>query len=933
MNTNLPLIEKQLLLTTRQFLLKQPNKRALHLVSLDASLERQLGIDSLGKVELFHQIEKTLALQFSDETMGEADTLKDIAKAALTAKPSKKYTAQTLTLTLETLEINLHNITSLPDALIQYAVTEPDRPHIYLPDEEGNETIITYGELLAAASGVAHNLVKRGIKPNDTVAIMLPTGAEFFQSFMGILLAGAVPVPIYPPLRADRIEAYAVREARILNNAQIRLLITFTRAETLSKILQTSVPSLKAVVNGADLISSDTSPPDITLSGDQPALIQYTSGSTGDPKGVLLTHNNILANIRSIEKPMQIQSSDAIVSWLPLYHDMGLMSWMGTIYYGIPFIALSPISFLNRPERWLWMLHYHRATISAAPNFAYELCVKRIEDADIEGLDLSAWRVALNGAEAVRPETLKRFYHKFKAYGLREEALTPVYGLAENTVALTFPDITQAPRIDTIDRNAFERHLKALPSTDKNAIAFACEGKAMPEHEIRIVNDQDELLPERHIGHLQFKGPSAMQGYYLNSEATKKAYRDGWWHTGDFAYMADEELFVTGREKDLIIKGGRNLYPETIEDVTGNITGVRRGCVVAFGVTDIEAGTEKIVVVAESKLPRDEHERLNNTILSEISNALGISPDDIIIAPPHTIPKTSSGKLQRSACKEAYIKNELVGQQTAPHIQMAKLYLRAVTKRVLHFTQRTFKFIYTCYALLCISIIVLPLWLTVLTIHQKHAAKIIKFAATGLSFLIFCPIKQINKFNIPQNKPVIFCANHASYTDAWILLATLPAGTRFAGKKELFRTPILASIMKKLQVIPINRAEFSQSVDDLNKMKIALASGHSLLIFPEATFTYASGIRSFKTGAFQLAVDTHTSICPIAIQGTRNILRDGARMLSPQKVTVIACEEIQPAAEGWDEVVRLQTLVRKTISKACKEPMIEGMSAGVEKSI
>lgn len=925
MSTNLPLIEKQLLLITRQFLLKQPSKRALHLVSLNASLERQLGIDSLGKVELFHQIEKNLCLQFSDETMAQADALQDIAKAALTAKPSKKYTQQTLALTLELLEINLSHITSLPDALIQYAVVEPDRPHIYLPDEGGNETIITYGELLAAASGVAHSLIKRGIKPNDTIAIMLPTDAEFFQSFMGVLLAGAVPVPIYPPLRPDRIEAYAIREARILNNAQVRMLITFTRAEMLSKILQTSVPSLKAVLNAAELISENTSPPNMTFTGDQPALIQYTSGSTGDPKGVLLTHNNILANIRSIEKPMHIQPSDAIVSWLPLYHDMGLMSWMGTIYYGVPFIALSPISFLNRPERWLWLLHYHRATISAAPNFAYELCVKRIEESQIEGLDLSAWRVALNGAEAVRPETLKRFYHKFKSYGLKEETLTPVYGLAENTVALTFPDITQPPRIDTIDRNAFEQHLKATPSTAKNALAFACEGKAIPDHEIRVVNEANEPLPERHIGHLQFRGPSAMCGYYLNAEATKKAYRDGWWDTGDFAYMADGELFVTGREKDLIIKGGRNLYPETIEDVTGQVGGVRRGCVVAFGVTDADTGTEKIIVVAESKLPHDEHERLCNTILSETSNTLGISPDDIIIVPPHTIPKTSSGKLQRSACKEAYLKHELTRRPIAPYWQVAKLYLRAARLRLMRFFQRTFKLIYTCYVLLCFSIILLPLWLAVLIASHKQAAKIVKFTARFMSLLVFCPIKQINPENILHNKPVIFCANHASYTDAWMLLAVLPAGTRFAGKKELFSVPILASIMKKLRVIPIHREEFSQSVDDLNKMKMALATHHSILIFPEATFTYASGIRPFKTGAFQLAVDTHIPICPIALRGTRKILRDDARTASPHRVTVIACEEIQPATDGWDEVVRLQTIVRKTISKACKEPMIEGV--------
>ena len=287
---------------------------------------------------------------------------------------------------------------------------------------------------LPASSAVADDLRLRGLEPGQTVAIMLPTCADFFWTFAGILLAGGIPVPIYPPFRADRIAEYATRQSNILRNAEARFLVTWRQAENLAKLLQPRVPTLREVLNvqklgaaaaGPGSTTADTKAPAEAAKqwravehlshharGDEIAFLQYTSGSTGDPKGVVLTHANLLANIRSIISGVHVQASDVCVSWLPLYHDMGLIgAWFVPIFTGVRLVVMSPLAFLSRPERWLRAIQRHRATISPAPNFAYELCVRKIADKDLQGLDLSSWRAAINGAEPVRAETLEDSRH------------------------------------------------------------------------------------------------------------------------------------------------------------------------------------------------------------------------------------------------------------------------------------------------------------------------------------------------------------------------------------------------------------------------------------------------------------------------------------------------------------------------------------------
>ena len=320
-------------------------------------------------------------------------------------------------------------------------------------EDDGTKTTLSYGRLWRDAAAVAGALRDLGVGQGDTVALMLPTGVDFLVAFQGILIAGAMPVPIYPPVRLDRLEEYAQRQSAILEDAGVRALVTIARAKPVASLFKAAVKSLSSVVTVAELLERGASWGAPEGRAADPAFIQYTSGSTGSPKGVLLTHANLLANIEAIGRGLDVRPTDVGASWLPLYHDMGLIgTWLFCQTKGLPVAIQSPLSFLSRPERWLWTIHERRATLSAAPNFAYELCVRRIEDKAIEGLDLSSWRCALNGAEPVSPETLDRFAARFSRYGFRREALLPVYGLAENSVAVAFPPVGRGPRVDAIAR-------------------------------------------------------------------------------------------------------------------------------------------------------------------------------------------------------------------------------------------------------------------------------------------------------------------------------------------------------------------------------------------------------------------------------------------------------------------------------------------------
>jgi fatty-acyl-CoA synthase len=888
-------------------------------ICLDASLDRDLGLGSLERVELHLRLEEAFGVFLPDAIWEEAETPRAIASAVRSAGPS------TLPVALEPPRMPAPrtpapaSLPTLADVLRWQAEADPDRVHMFLQEGDGRERPITYGDLRARAVAVAAGLFARGIRQGDAVALVLRTEEDFFSAFFGTLLAGGVPVPIYPPARLDRLEEYAHRRAGMLRNAGARVLIAFRQAERIAGALAARVPSLGGVTVVERLTASGAEAPAIRLVPGDPALIQHTSGSTGEPKGVVLSHANILANIRAIGRAVAIGPDDVGVSWLPLYHDMGLIgSWLAALCFGIPIVILSPLAFLSRPARWLWALHAHRGTLSAAPNFAFELCARRVSDEEIRGLDLSSWRAAFNGAEPVSPETIERFTRRFSPYGFRPEAMCPVYGLAESSAALTVPPLTRGPWVERVVRELFERSREARPAPpdDPNPLRLVSCGRVLPEHELRIADAEGRPVRERVEGRVQFRGPSVTAGYFRDPEATQAILHDGWMDSGDLGYLAEGELFITGRRKDLIIKSGRNLYPQEVEEVVGDIPGIRMGCVAAFGVAEPERGTERLVVVAESRQTTPEGQaRLQAAVIARVVDVLGIPPDTVVISLPGSVLKTSSGKVRRSATREAYLGAQL-GIRRSAWRHRARFLAADLWARGRRLGARGLALGYTGYVGILLVVTLPALWAQVVLLPAGRAVdRLVRAWCRLLLQLGGCPLRVQGLENLPATGPVVLAANHSSYIDSVVLSAALPGDFRFVAKRELVTTPLIATVIRKVGHLTVERTDLSRSVADAERVTAVLRRGASLLFFPEGTFRRQAELLPFKLGAFKAAVEARCPVIPVTIRGTREILPAYEWLLRPGPITISIGGPIGPEDGGWREMVRLRDAARAEIAR------------------
>jgi 1-acyl-sn-glycerol-3-phosphate acyltransferase len=872
-------------------------------IGLDQSLARDLSIGSLERVELLVRLEQAFGVRLSDVAMMEAESPRDLARAVRMARPGADYMPERAQ-ALGAGGGPPVSAGTLIDALRWHAERTPERVHIFLAEDRGGERPITYRSLWDRAAAVAAGLREHKIEPGDRVALMLRTEEPFFASFFGALMAGAVPVPMYPPYRADQIEEYMRRQLAILTNAEARILVTFGEAERVGRLLRSGAPSLAEIATVAQLAGLGDRPRSAHARPLDTALIQYTSGSTGDPKGVVLSHQNLLANIRAIGEALAIGPDDVGVSWLPLYHDMGLIgAWLGALYFGIPITILSPLTFLARPARWLWALHAHRGTISPAPNFAFELCVKRIADDEIRGLDLSAWRLALNGSEPVSPETMTRFTRRFEPYGFRPEAMCPTYGLAEASVGLTVSPPQRGPRI--------EGH------------SVSC-GRPLPGHEVRIVDEAAKVVDERVEGRIEFRGPSVTSGYFHNASATRAVFHDGWCDSGDLGFCADGELFVTGRRKDIIIKGGRNLHPHQVEELVGEVPGIRKGCVAVFGVPDPDLGTERLVVVAESReTAAAALQRLRANIVERVIAGLGIPPDVVAIHGPGAVLKTPSGKIRRSAMREAYLTGRL-GARVSARRQWARLLLRDVATRVRRSPPAIGKMAYAAWVAALVAVAFPTLWALVLALPRGRAVdRATRVWSRLVVALAGCRLRVDGLGSLPTQGAALLVCNHTSYLDVVALLAAIPIEFRFVAKRELGSAPLIGAVIRKVGHLMVDRVDLSRGVADAEMITTVLRRGTSVLFFPEGTFVETGGIQPFKLGAFKAAVDAQCAVIPIGLRGTRHILPASRWLPRRGSITVTIGSPITPEKSDWREMVRIRDRARAEIARAAGEQRVE----------
>lgn len=518
---------------------------------------------------------------------------------------------------------------------------------------------LTYGQLEEGAAAWAAHLVSLGVAPGDRVLLVLPTERAFYEAYWGILLAGAVPVPAYPPVRLGRMEEYLQALTGVARNCGAAVLVTNDLVRPLIRPAE-EAPGLRLRFAVPADVAPGKEAPRASVRGEDLGLLQYTSGSTGAQKGVMLTHANLLANLRAIGRGVDLREGDIAVSWLPLYHDMGLIGLMlGSLYWGIPLVALSPVDFLRRPARWVRLLSEHRATVSAGPNFAYSLVARKARADDLKGLDLSSWRVALCGAEPIHPSTIETFCRRFEPQGFRPEAFFPAYGLAENTLAVTFSDLGAPPHVEHVDARALEERGRAVPvPAGEGARAIVSVGRPLDTVEVAVLGETGAPLPEGSRGEVVVRGPSVMAGYYGNPEATAAALEGGWLRTGDLGFELGGRLYISGRRKDMVIKAGRNYFAEDLEAAAAAVAGVRPGGLCVFAVENEARGTEEVVLVAEV---REEADRgaVAEALRTAVSEATGCRPDRIVLVPPHTLSKTSSGKIQRFKARAWYLDGSL----------------------------------------------------------------------------------------------------------------------------------------------------------------------------------------------------------------------------------------------------------------------------------
>lgn len=900
-----------------------PQRRASLRVALDSSLDRDLGLDSLSRAELLLRLEHLFGARLPERTLAEAETLRDLLDAVLRAGGAPRAAGVVQApLVLDAVEVP-RDAATLIEALHWHAARHGQRTHILLEGPDGAEAI-TYGALRDEGLAVAAGLADLGLAADESVAIMLPTGRDYFAAFCGALLAGGVPVPIYPPFRMAQLEEHLRRQARILDNAQAALLILPDEAMALAPLLKAQVPNLRAVLTVAQLKERDGRPAPVTRRGSDVALLQYTSGSTGDPKGVVLSHANLLANIRAMGQAIEVRADDVFVSWLPLYHDLGLIgAWLGCLYHAVPTVLMSPLSFLARPASWLQAIHRHRGTISAGPNFAYDLCARAIDDRDLEGIDLSCWRLAVNGSEAVSAETIRRFGARFGRVGFRAEAMAPCYGLAECAVALTMPPPGRPPTIDRIRRRPLAADGVADPAAanESDAVEIVACGVPVPGHQLRVVDADGRELGERREGRLQFRGPSATSGYFRNVEKTAALFDGDWLETGDLAYVAGGELYLTGRSKDVIIRAGRKLHPHELEAAVGDLPEVIRGGVAVFGSRDPTTHTERVVVLAETTAEPAAREALRRHIDDAATLLLGAPADEVVLAPPGAVPKTASGKIRRAACRELHERGHLGAPRTAVRWQVMRLRAGALAAALRLRLRWLGGLSYAGWWWGVLGLVGGACWLLVLLLRRRAWCWAIAHrAARGLLRLTGTGFSLAGTEHLPAAGAGVIVANHASYLDVVALAAATVRPPVFVAKRELKSQIISGPFLRRLATLYVERTDAAKGAEDVGQALAALRQGELVIFFPEGTLTRRPGLLPFRLGAFRVAAEAGVPVIPLALSGTRSILRGGQWFPRRGAIAVTIAEPIRPSGSDFAAAVALRDAARAELLRLVGEP-------------
>jgi acyl-CoA synthetase (AMP-forming)/AMP-acid ligase II len=546
----------------------------------------------------------------------------------------------------------------------------PEQPSVILQHARQEDKTLSYRALVENSYRYARTYAREGIQPGDVVVLILQHGEDLIHSFWGAILFGAIPAIM--PFLTEKLspERYRADLSVLISIAKPAAIVTYPEfeQEVRDALCHDNLPGSPANSVRAVILTSRLEPaaepdflwlPGLERAPEDIVLLQHSSGTTGLQKGVALSHQAVLNQLDAYSGTLRLASDDVVVSWLPLYHDMGLIAaYLMPILRGIPLVLMSPFDWVRAPYRLLQSISRHKGTLSWLPNFAYNFCAQKVRDRDLEGVDLSSLRALTNCSEPVKWESHQAFYERFKVYGLRESALQCSYAMAENVFAVTQTDLDSAPVIDEVDREAYlTTRVAHTPLDGRPTIRMMSSGKPLPNTRIRILDEEDHDLPDRVIGEIALRSNCMFTGYYNRPDATEEAFKDGWYLTGDYGYTLHGEVFVVGRKKDMIIIGGKNVYPQDLEALAYEVGGIHAGRAVAFGIDDEAAGTEEVVIVVEVDTgDLSERQKIADALRAHITRHSAIALRHAHVVGAQWILKTSSGKTARSANREKFLK-------------------------------------------------------------------------------------------------------------------------------------------------------------------------------------------------------------------------------------------------------------------------------------
>ena len=544
---------------------------------------------------------------------------------------------------------------TLAEAVGQIGRAYPENGFTF-QDQHGHEVTYTFPEIERITARRAAGLQALGLKKGDRIGLVIIDPEHFVLTFLAAVRIGVVPVPIYPPPYLGKLDGYMQQTAAILKSAAPSVLITSDKVARTLEPLSDRVDSLARVIPVTELPFSESEPTYPDISPDDVVFLQYTSGSTMEPRGVMVTNKSLISNVTAfIVSGLNMDPKvDSGATWLPLYHDMGLIGFvLGPIVFGISVVFIPTMRFVKNANVWMETIQNHRASVSFAPNFAFALAMRRARPAELDKWDLSCLKALGCGAEPIQADTMFAFARLFSdKCRLSPNAIMPAYGMAEATLAVTMKPLHETLRIRRVDKMLFETTgVSRLANSDAPFQTHVSCGVPFPGHELAIMNSEGMASPECVEGEVWIKGPSVGAGYFNNESAWDTQMRGDWFRTGDLGYLADGELYITGRIKDLIILNGRNVHPQEIEWIVSRVEGVRPNCVAAFSCPTING--EGLVIVLETR--EREHAAIEDRVEEAVFGATLSKPVGMICLPPSSLPRTSSGKLKRQQVRAQYL--------------------------------------------------------------------------------------------------------------------------------------------------------------------------------------------------------------------------------------------------------------------------------------